>query len=92
MENRIDLLDKIKEVIEKSKSAKAKKVEARKAILSERKTNSIKSVGIVIGKGNTNLVAVIPTGMTATKLNSAKEKFAEEINEFKLSDKEFLRL
>ena len=92
MENRIDLLDKIKEVIEKSKSAKAKKVEARKAILSERKTNSIKSFGVVIGRGNTNLVAVIPTGMTAVKLNSVKEKFAEEINEFKSSNQEFLRL
>lgn len=92
MENRIDLLDKIKEVIEKSKSAKAKKIEARKAILSERKTNSIKSFGVVIGRGNTNLVAVIPTGMTAVKLNSVKEKFAEEINEFKSSNQEFLRL
>ena len=36
MENRIDLLDKIKEVIEKSKSAKAKKVEARKKELQEK--------------------------------------------------------
>lgn len=93
MEAKIDLLDKIRQVIEDSKTAKAKKIEARKNILAERKLNSAKASGLVIAHGSKKLVAILPTGMTAAKFAKTTEKFSEKIEEFKNSENsKFLKL
>jgi hypothetical protein len=92
MEAKIDLLEKIRQVVENSKSAKTKKVEARKAILESRKLDNAKPKGIVISRGSVGLIAVLPSGMTAAKLLKAKEKFSAKIDDFKNSNDNFLKI